>query len=102
LSVAKKGEHCPLLQKKCIEDRCKFWTHIRGKHPQSEQEIDMPDCAVKWLPVLMIEMTQMERQTGAAVESFRNESARSAQRVAGALSAAAIQQQLPEKVVGVG
>ena len=97
--MAKKGLYCPLLAKNCIEERCKFWTHIRGKHPQSEQEIDMPDCAVKWLPVLMIEMTQMERQTGAAVESFRNESVKNADRVSGVLAVAAMQR-LPEKIVG--
>jgi hypothetical protein len=85
---------CPLLAKNCVEDRCKFWTHIRGKHPQSGAELDMPDCAVKWLPVLMIEMTQMERQTGAAVESFRNESVRNAETVVGAL-AASVTKRLP-------
>lgn len=71
---SKKGDFCPLIKKSCIEERCRWFVHIRGKHPQSGNELDMPDCAVKWLPVLMIEMTQMERQTGAAVESFRNES----------------------------
>ena len=30
-------------------------------------------CAVTWLPMLMIENSQQQRQTGAAVESFRNE-----------------------------
>ena len=30
-------------------------------------------CAVKWIPMLLIENSQMQRQTGAAVESFRNE-----------------------------
>jgi len=30
-------------------------------------------CAQAWLPVLMIENSQQQRQTGAAVESFRNE-----------------------------
>lgn len=29
-----------------------------------------------WLPVLMIENSQQQRQTGAAVESFRNEMVR--------------------------
>jgi len=29
-----------------------------------------------WLPVLLIENAQMSRQTGAAVESFRNEMVR--------------------------
>ena len=29
--------------------------------------------AMAWMPVLLIENAQMSRQTGAAVESFRNE-----------------------------
>ena len=28
---------------------------------------------MSWLPILLIENAQMSRQTGAAVESFRNE-----------------------------
>jgi hypothetical protein len=30
-------------------------------------------CAMSWMPILLIENAQMSRQTGAAVESFRNE-----------------------------
>lgn len=30
-------------------------------------------CAITWLPMLLIENSQQQRQTGAAVESFRNE-----------------------------
>ena len=85
------GEYCPLIAKKCIEARCKFWTHIRGKHPQSGADLDMPDCAIKWLPVLMIENSQMSRQTGAAVESFRNEVVKAgARQLLGALNLPAI------------
>ena len=71
-----KGAYCPLIRKNCIEGRCKFWVHVRGKDPQSSAELDLEDCAVKWLPTLLIEVSQMERQTGAAVESTRNEQAR--------------------------
>lgn len=71
--MAEKHEFCPLIAKKCVEDKCKFWVHVRGKNPQSQAEIDMPDCAIRWLPTLLIENSQMSRQTGAAVESFRNE-----------------------------
>lgn len=84
-----KDTYCPLLKKACIEARCKWWVHIRGKNPQSSSEIDMHDCAVKWLPVLMVEMSQMERQTGAAVESFRNEHVQSTQAMAEGLLAVA-------------
>jgi len=84
-----KDTFCPLLKKACIESRCKWWVHIRGKHPQKEGEIDFPDCAIKWLPVLLIENAQMERQTGAAVESFRNESVKQYKALTGGLRAVA-------------
>ncbi len=80
-----KDTFCPLLKKACIEDRCKFWVHIRGKHPQSHAEIDMPDCAIKWLPTLLLENAQQVRQTAAAVESARNEQARGAVALASAI-----------------
>jgi hypothetical protein len=35
--------------------------------------IDRYNCADHWLPLLLVENSQMQRQTGAAVESFRNE-----------------------------
>ena len=54
-------------------DKCPLWVQVRGKHPQSHEEIDHWDCALAWMPVLLIENSQMQRQTGAAVESFRNE-----------------------------
>lgn len=44
-----------------------------GKNPQSEEMIDDWRCAVALLPMLLIENAQMSRQTGAAMESFRNE-----------------------------
>ena len=68
-----EGEFCPLLKAGCIKQACKFWIHIRGAHPQTGAQLDMPDCSVKWLPVLLIEATQQTRQAGAAIESFRNE-----------------------------
>jgi hypothetical protein len=64
---------CPLVKGACLRDGCTFWTHIRGKHPQSGAEIDMPDCAIRYLPVLLIEGAKESRETAAAVESFRNE-----------------------------
>jgi hypothetical protein len=53
-----------------------FWTHVRGTSPQGG-EVDMPDCAIKWLPMLLIEGSKVGRETGAAVESFRNEMVKS-------------------------
>jgi len=66
------GNFCPFRHKKCIESQCVLWTHVRGKHPQSEEEIDKYGCAIAWLPVLLIENAQRSNQIGAAVESMRN------------------------------
>jgi hypothetical protein len=50
---------------------------IRGSNPNTGEEIDDYGCSMAWLPVLMIENSQQQRSTGAAVESFRNEMVKS-------------------------
>ena len=69
---------CPLHKQAMSEvcHKCPWWVQIRGKHPQSEQEIDDWQCAVGWVPLLLIAQTQQQHQTGAAIESFRNEMVR--------------------------
>ena len=66
---------CPFHKQAMVKvcHRCPLWTQVRGKHPQSNEEIDRWDCAIGFLPMLLIENAQQSRQTGAAVESFRNE-----------------------------
>ena len=70
-------EHwCPLIGEECMKLKCEWFTQVRGTNPQSGEEVDEWGCAVTWLPMLLIENSQMQRQTGAAVESARNESVR--------------------------
>ena len=69
----KQGSLCPLLKKDCVQMQCAWFTQLRGKNPQTGADVDEWGCAVTWLPMLMIENSQQQRQTGAAVESFRNE-----------------------------
>ena len=69
----KAGNYCPLLQKECIGLQCAWITQIRGMDPQTGEDVDEWDCAIKWLPVLLIENTKKNIESGAAVESFRNE-----------------------------
>jgi len=65
---------CPLNKfKPCKKFDCAWYTQIRGTDPNTGKEIDHYGCAVAWLPTLLIENSQQSRQTGAAVESFRNE-----------------------------
>lgn len=54
-------------------DNCLWFTQLRGMNPQTGQEIDQQGCAIAWLPVLLVENSQMQRQTAASVDSFRNE-----------------------------
>ena len=44
-----------------------------GKNPQTGQDVHERNCAVTWLPMLLIEGSQQTRQAGSAIESFRNE-----------------------------
>jgi hypothetical protein len=74
-----KGDYCPMLKKDCIRTKCAWFTQVRGTNPNTGQEVDEWSCAVTWLPMLMIENSQQQRQTGAAVESFRNEMAKAQQ-----------------------
>ena len=66
--------NCPLDKfKPCRELECAWFMKVRGNNPNTGEEIDDYGCAMAWMPVLMIENSQQQRQTGAAVESFRNE-----------------------------
>ena len=69
---AKTG--CPLNKfKPCKQLECAWFVQLRGTNPNTGQEIDEWGCAIAWQPILMIENSQQQRQTAAAVESFRNE-----------------------------
>ena len=74
MTQIKPGTLCPLIGEDCRGLECSWYTQIRGQNPQTGKDVDEWGCAVTWLPVLLIENSQMQRQTGAAVESFRNES----------------------------
>ena len=66
--------NCPLNKfKRCKGLECSWFVQIRGTNPNTGEEVDDWACAVAWLPTLLIENASQSRQTGAAVESFRNE-----------------------------
>lgn len=69
----KPGNFCPLIQADCKGIQCSWFTQMRGSNPNTGKEIDEWGCAITWLPVLLVENSQQQRSTGAAVESFRNE-----------------------------
>jgi hypothetical protein len=66
--------NCPLHNfEPCKELECAWFIQIRGHNPNTGAEIDDWGCAISWMQILMIENSQQQRSTGAAVESFRNE-----------------------------
>ncbi len=66
--------NCPLDNfNPCRQTDCAWFTQLRGNNPNTGEPIDEWGCAIAWIPVLLIENSQQQRQTGAAVESFRNE-----------------------------
>jgi hypothetical protein len=71
---ADEGTICPLHKVDTSEvcHKCPWWCRVVGKNPQSEEMIDDWRCAVALLPMLLIENSQMQRQSGAAIETLRN------------------------------
>src|SRR5713101_8720623 len=55
---------------------CPKFVHIAGHNPNTGEPVNRYGCADGFLPMLLIENSQQARQTGAAVESFRNEMVR--------------------------
>ena len=73
----KPGTYCPLIKKQCIENKCAWFIKVMGNDTNTGKDVEEWGCAISWMPVLMIENSGQQRQTGAAVESFRNEMVKS-------------------------
>lgn len=69
--------NCPLNNfEPCKQMECAWFMQVRGHNPNTGAEVDEWACSMALLPMLLIENSQQQRQTGAAVESFRNEMVR--------------------------
>lgn len=76
MAQIKQSTFCPLVKGDCLGLGCSWYTLIRGIHPQTGKEVDEWGCAIALLPALLINTARESCQTGAAVESFRNEMVR--------------------------
>ena len=64
---------CPLDSfNPCRQMGCGWFIQIAGTNPNTGEEVGEWGCAMAWLPLLLVENASQSRQTGAAVESFRN------------------------------
>ena len=85
---------CPLNGfEKCRQLDCAWFIQLRGTNPNTGEDVDEWGCAMAWQPILAIENSQMQRQTGAAVESLRNQIA-----MAGRGRALAVEQSPTEEI----
>lgn len=67
-------QNCPLDNfRPCRTLECGWFCEVKGTNPNTGEEISEWGCAMAWLPVMLVENASQSRQTGAAVESFRNE-----------------------------
>ena len=70
--------NCPLDGfNPCRQLECAWFIKIAGVNPNTGKDVEEWGCSMAWLPILTIENSQQQRQTGAAVESFRNEMVKS-------------------------
>lgn len=70
--------NCPLDGfKPCRQLECAWFMKVAGSNPNTGKEVEEWGCSMAWLPIMVLENSQMQRQTGAAVESFRNEMVKS-------------------------
>lgn len=89
----KKENYCPLIKKSCIKHECSWYIQVRGYDNNTGKEVDEYACAIAWMPALLIENSNQQRSTGAAVESFRNEMVEANQNSLKVLAVAAQQNQ---------
>jgi hypothetical protein len=67
-------DNCPLDGfNPCRKLECAWFIKVAGTNVNTGKEVEDWACSMAWLPILMIENSNQQRQTGAAIESFRNE-----------------------------
>ena len=66
--------NCPLNDfQPCKQMECAWFMKVVGTNRNTGEQLDDWGCAIAWVPMMLIENSAMQRETGAAVESFRNE-----------------------------
>jgi hypothetical protein len=66
------GKECERAKNNVIY-RCRAYTLLSGKLPTSDQIVDEWRCSIfEWLPILLVENSQMTRGVNMAVASLRD------------------------------
>jgi len=66
--------NCPLNGfKKCKQFECAWFMQMKGENPQTGEPLDDYGCSMAWMPIILLENSKLQNETGSAIESFRNE-----------------------------
>lgn len=65
--------HLPEKKQTCIKHDCEFYIHLQGMDPQTGQPRDEFGCSIRWLPILLIENSNQQRQTKAGIDKVATE-----------------------------
>ena len=69
----------------CIEHRCRWYTQLLGKNPQTGDPVPEWGCAVEFIPILLCENANQQRQHAASVDAARNEAQRDSVKMAASI-----------------
>lgn len=72
----KDGEFCPFIKGECIRHKCALFTKVLGNDPQTNTPIEKNACSLSWLPILLVENANQQRQTAASVDKTATEIAK--------------------------
>jgi len=66
--------NCPLNNfEPCKQFDCAWFMQMKGENPQTGEPLDDYGCSMAWMPVILLENSKLQNETGSAIESFRNE-----------------------------
>lgn len=68
-----KKADCPLWRGPCRENECRWYIQVIGNQPNTGEQINKWDCAIAFLPMLTIQNSMFQRQTGASVDKVATE-----------------------------
>lgn len=81
-----KCEEVKTVNEKQVLVRCPWYTKVAGTNVNTGKESEDWGCAIAWMPMLMINTANESRKGVAAIESFRNETVRDAEKTRQVLS----------------
>jgi len=67
------GSDCEKMVDKRTVEKCMWFVKLAGTNPSTGESIDEESCAIRWLPLLQVQISKTNRGQTQAIESFRNE-----------------------------